>query len=51
MKQLIYELKKRTGECMDISVNYLDAINKTSAGKFRSVISELDINEANQNIK
>jgi phenylacetate-CoA ligase len=50
-KQIVHELRRRTGECMDIRINYLESINKTKAGKFRSVISELDVSDANKKFK
>jgi phenylacetate-CoA ligase len=50
-KQIVRELRRRTGECMDIRINYLESINKTKAGKFRSVISELDVSDANKKFK
>lgn len=38
-KDLLYEIKKRTGDVMNININYVHEIPKEKNGKFRSVIS------------
>jgi phenylacetate-CoA ligase len=42
--ELIYEIKKRTGNSMKIEVTYVDEIVKDENGKFRSVVSMLKTN-------
>jgi phenylacetate-CoA ligase len=39
---LINEFRKRAGDEIEIRFNFVDSIKKTSKGKFRAVISELD---------
>ena len=39
---LIKEFRKRAGDEIDVKFNIVDSIKKTSKGKFRAVISELD---------
>jgi len=39
---IINELKCRAGDCIQYHVEYVDTIPKTSAGKFRTVISQIN---------
>ena len=40
-RKLLLETKERLGD-IEIAIEYVDSINKTSSGKFRFVISELE---------
>jgi len=40
-KILIRELKKRVGNDIDVTINFVNEIQRTKSGKFRAVISEL----------
>lgn len=45
--KIVSELKKRTGNCMNIRIEFVDSIPKSRSGKFRAVVS--DINKPRNN--
>jgi phenylacetate-CoA ligase len=42
-ERLLKEMKRRLGDGMDISIRFVDSIERTSAGKFRWVISRVPL--------
>jgi len=40
--KIITELKKRVGDCMKITIEFVDYIPKTNSGKFRTVVSHIN---------